>query len=302
VVDYLDRSIKGPDEVKPLLNVPALGIIHDPSSKSGTGRYANVYGYYKDTSAENKKGAKPKNLNPRNIELINFVDPECPFAESYRSIRTSILLSTPKKPPQVITVTSAQPSEGKTVTIANLAVSFSQLGKKVLIVDADMRKPRINKVFKLKNTVGLSTFLVGKAELTDIIQKTHIPNVFVITSGPIPPNPVELIDSDIMQHLLVSLQEKVDFIFIDTPPLIGIVDPIIMGRYADGMILVAWGGKTHRNHVIKAKEEIDQYNIRVLGVVLNRVDLRRLGYGYNYYGKYKYQYKYKETDYRKHMR
>ena len=144
--------------------------------------------------------------------------------------------------------------------------------------------------------MGLSSFLVGKSDVTEVIQKTHIPNLFVIPSGPIPPNPVELIDSEIMSQLVASLKERVDFIFIDTPPLIGIVDPIILGRHSDGIILVTWGGKTHRNYVVKASDEVNNYNIRTLGLVINRLDFKKEGYGYNYYNKYSYQYRYKETD------
>jgi capsular exopolysaccharide synthesis family protein len=132
-------------------------------------------------------------------------------------------------------------------------------------------------------------------EFNQIIHKTHIPNLFVVPSGPLPPNPVELLDSEVMAKMLEKLLEKVDFIFIDTPPLVGIVDAIVIGKYTHGLILVTWAGKTHRNALEKTKQELDQFNIRTLGVVLNRAHEKRKTYGYNYYA-YQYKYKTKEPE------
>ena len=293
-VDYVDRSIKSPEEVKSLLGIPALGVIPSTKAKAVSAYYSSHYNYHYGT---NKKGSKDASKIPksRSIELINFVDPESLFAENYRTIRTSILLSIPKKPPKIISVTSALPQEGKTVTTINLAISFSQLRKKILIIDGDMRKPRMHKIFNIKNTQGLSSFLVGRAKFPEIFKKTHIPNLFVVPSGPLPPNPAELIESEVMSVVLKKLMEKVDFIFIDTPPLVGIVDPILLGKHADGMLLVTWAGKTHRNKIEKAKEELDRFNIRTLGVVLNRAAEKRKGYGYEYGYSY-YSYRYKENE------
>lgn len=288
LVDFLDRTLRTPEDVKTYLNIPALGIVPSSEGKSGLNYYSYHYG--------SKKKAISKGT-VKNIELINFRDPECPFAEHYRSIRTSIQLSTPKSPPRVISISSAMPGEGKTTTVVNLAVSFAKLGKKVVIIDADLRKPRIHKIFKLKNTLGLSSFLAGRAKVSDILQKTHINNVFVATSGPIPPNPAELIDSEVMSTMLKKILEKVDFVFIDTPPLIGIVDPILVGKHSDGLILVTWGGKTRIDNVKKAKEEIDRFGIRLIGLVLNKIDFKRSEYSYNYNYSYNYSYKYKEEDY-----
>lgn len=295
LLDYLDRTIKTPEEVRTIMGIPALGVIPSSNSRAAYHYYSSYYkrGY---SSSYKDKGRKEKNPpRPKDIELINFKDPESPFSENYRTIRTSILLSSPKEPPKVISISSALPSEGKTVTAINLAISFSQLRKKVLIIDGDMRKPRSHKIFNLKNNVGLSSFLVGRAKLPEILQKTHIPNLFLVPSGPIPPNPAELIDSEIMPILLKKLLERVDFIFIDSPPLIGIVDPILLGKHADGMLLVTWAGKTHRSVVEKAKEELDRLNVRTLGLVLNRADARRKEYGYDY-SYYNYRYRYKENE------
>ena len=258
-----------------------------PSSEGKSGLLYSSY-YYGDKKKAEKKGII------KNIELVNYKDPENPFSEHYRSIRTSILLSTPKEPPKIISVSSAIPNEGKTVTVVNLAISFAQLGKKVLILDGDLRKPRIHKIFNLKNTTGLSSYLAGRVQIQDISQKTHINNIFVIPSGPLPPNPVELLDSKVMSDLLVKLQTGVDYIFIDSPPLIGIVDPIILGKHSDGMIIVNWAGNTKTDLAQKAKEEIDKFGINILGIVLNKLDFKKNETTYQYAYNYNYSYRYRE--------
>lgn len=278
LLNYMDRTIKNPEEVKLLLDYPTLGIVPSSKSKQALSEYLHYYPY---------KGKNGKERLQKDIELINYYDPESAVAESYRNIRTSILFSTPKNPPKVICFSSARPGEGKTATAVNLAISFSQLGKSVLLVDGDMRKPRIHKVFNLKNTVGLSTHLVGRAALADIIQKTEIPRLKVITSGPVPPNPVELLDSELMDALLKkTLLKETDFVFIDSPPFIEIVDPILLGKHANGMVLVAWGGKTNRSAMEKAKEQIDKFNIRIIGVILNKVDFKKERNIYDYAYRY----------------
>jgi len=289
LADYLDRTIKMPEDVRALLGVPALGVIFSSKDKS----YKSLY--YSDDYKYGKKKDSKKKFEPRDIELINFIDPESQFSESYRSIRTSILLSSAEHAPRIITVTSSAPQEGKTATTTNLAISFCQLGKKVLILDGDMRKPRMHKIFNKKNTMGLSSYLVGRVKFSQIVQTTHIPNLFLVPSGPIPPNPAELIDSEIMKNMLKKLLEIVDFVFIDSPPLIGIVDTIILGKHSDGVVLVNWAGKTKNELIEKAKIELDQFNIRTLGVVLNKVDFKKTSSDmYNY--SYQYSYRYREDE------
>lgn len=298
LVDYLDQTIKTPEEVKMLLGLPALGIIPSTAAKDVKAYESYQYGYKYGNPGNPKnpgKNKKKNNPKPHDIELINFLDPDSLFVEKYRLIRTSIMLSIPKEPPRIIAITSALPSEGKTATTINLAVSFSQLGKRTLIIDGDLRKPRMHKIFKLKNSAGISSYLAGRVEFNQVIHKTRIPNLFVVPSGPLPPNPVELLDSEIMEKMLEKLLEKVDFIFIDTPPLVGIVDAIVIGKYTQGMILVTWAGKTHRNALEKTKQQLDQFNIRTLGVVLNRAHEKRKVYGYNYHA-YQYKYKTKEPE------
>jgi len=285
-LDFLDRTVKDPDDVKAILSVPTLGVIPSSTAKSTYNTYFQYLPYKTKRGKENGGEAKA-------IEMINYVDPESPLSESYRNIRTSILLSTAGQAPRIITVSSARPAEGKTSTAVNLAVAFHQLGKKVLLIDGDMRKPRIHKIFRLKNTVGLSSYLVGRSEWSKIVFKTDIPNLFVIPSGPIPPNPVELLDSTVMTSLVKeTAAPQYDFIFIDSPPFIEIMDPILLGKLSEGMVLVTWSGKTNRNVLEKVAEQVRQFDIRLLGVVLNKVNLKGDGIGYNY----AYEYNTQEED------
>jgi capsular exopolysaccharide synthesis family protein len=278
-LNYLDNSVKSPDEVEKLLKLPALGFVPAAGTKAGQSYYSHYY-------SDRKKQQNDQRL--KTIELVNLKEPESTYAEHYRNIRTSLLLSTPDQPPKVFVVTSALPQEGKTATDINLAIAFTQLGKKVLILDCDLRRPRVHKIFRIKNTVGLTSFLVGRSRIEDVIQRyPGEPNLHIITSGPIPPNPVELLISKVMKEMMAGLRQHYDFIFIDAPPLMGIQDSILLGEYADGILLVAWGGKTPRKVIEKAKNEIEKFNIRLLGVILNKVNLRRFAYAYSSYH-YKY--------------
>ncbi len=289
LADYLDRTLKMPEDVRTLLGIPALGVVFSSKNKSSKSLY-----YHDSYQYEyGKKNETKKKFEMKDIELINFIDPECQFSEAYRSIRTSILLSSVERAPRIITISSSVPQEGKTATTANLAISFCQLGKKVIIIDGDLRKPRMHKIFNKKNTTGLSSYLVGRVKFSQVIQKTHIPNLFLIPSGPIPPNPAELIDSEIMKNMLKKILDVVDFIFIDSPPLIGIIDTILLAKHSDGVVLVNWAGKTKNELIKRVKEELEQFNIKILGVILNKVDFKKTTtYDYTY----SYQYSYKEDE------
>jgi len=284
LLDWLDKTFKTPEEVEKSLRVPSIGLI----PALGTG---DNHDYYYSYSEKTPKATKKKLTH---IELANFIDPESSIAESYRNIRTSILLSTAEGPPRIMNVTSALPKEGKTSTVVNLAISFTNLNKKVLIIDGDMRKPSIRKIFNLKNASGLSSFLVGKTQIEEIFCQTDVKNLFVIPSGPIPPNPSELLESKKMEILLEKMKKHFDFVFIDSPPLVGIVDPVIIGRHATGTILVIWGGKTPKKAVEKAKAELNKYNLKILGVVINNLNMKKAG-GYGYY-QYNYNYRYRYQD------
>ena len=278
-LNYLDNTVKSPEEVEKLLKLPALGYVPAVGVKAAQSYYNHYY-------SDRKKQQNEEKI--KTIELVNLKDPESTFAEHYRNIRTSLLLSTPDKPPRVFVATSALPQEGKTVTAVNLAVAFAQLGKKVLILDADLRRPRVHKIFRVKNTAGISSFLSGRGRIEEIIHRYPAePNLHVLPSGPIPPNPVEMIISKGMREMIVALRQHYDFIFIDAPPLMGIQDAILLGEHADGLLLVAWGGKTPRKVVEKARDTIEKFNIKLFGVILNKVNMRRFSYAYSSYS-YKY--------------
>jgi capsular exopolysaccharide synthesis family protein len=281
-LNYLDDTVKSPEDVQKLLRLPALGFIPDTSVAA---RSAGYHPYY----SERKK--PPAAERSKTVDLINLKDPESLVAEHYRYIRTSLLLA-PEKPPKVMVATSALPQEGKTATTINLAVAFAQLGKKVLIMDADLRRPRLHKVFRIKNTAGISTYLAGRGRIEEIIYRyPGEPNLHVLASGPIPPNPMELVISKGMRELMAALQKHYDFIFIDTPPLMAGADAILLGEQSDGILLVTLGGKTPRKTIEKARDEIAKFNIKLLGVILNKVNVRKHRAGY-----YSYNYKYGGDD------
>jgi len=213
-----------------------------------------------------------------------------PLAEAFRSLRTSVLLSTPGAPPRTLLITSSQPGEGKTTVSINLAIVLSQLGKRVLLVDSDMRKPRIGILLKLPpSEQGLSTYLAGQCSLEEAVVSTAVPNLFVLPCGPFAPNPAELISSG-LQKLLAQTQELYDYVLFDSPPILHVTDGRIIACKVDAVVLVLHGGSTPRQVVNQAKRYLLDVNAHVIGVVVNNLDLSVIGYDYSYryYRKYGY--------------
>ncbi len=219
----------------------------------------------------------------RVIELVPYYFPNSRLSESYRSIRTALLLSSADHPVKAVAVTSALPGEGKTVSVANLAITLAQAGKTVLVVDADLRRPRQHRLFKVKNTFGLTTYLTDSVELKNVIKATAIPNLYLINSGPIPPNPAELLGSEKMMALINLLKDKCDHILFDLPPMLEISDALVLGARIDGIVLVVHGDKTSREVLKKASEKLEMMKIRTLGVIINNVDVQRNAYHYKDY-------------------
>lgn len=265
--EYLDNTVKSPEDVEQLIRLPSFGMVPE-------------------ISYERKKRLEKASYP---VELVTHGHPKSILSEAYRNIRTSILLSFSEKPPKKIVITSPNPSEGKTTTVINTAIALSQTGAQVLIIDGDMRHPRIHKIFNEENGAGLSNFLSGNSPLDSIIKKTEVPNLYYIPSGPIPPNPSELIGSKVFKVMMDSLGKKFDHIVLDSPPALGFADSVILSTTVDGVILVVLGGKTPRETLQRAKEVLHQVNAKILGVVINRVDIHRSGYGYYYY-RYHYYY------------
>ncbi len=266
--EYLDNTIKTPEDIEKRTYMPSLGLVPYLSIKEST---------------------VP-------IEYISHLDSKSQFSESYSSIRTFLLFSTAGKPPKVMLVTSPGREEGKTTTAINTAVSLTKSDSKVVLIDADMRKPRMHKVFKVNNTSGLSSFLSGNEEFTEgLIQHTDIPHLDVLTSGPTAPNPAELLSSYRLRDLIDSLYPLYNFVVIDTPPLLGLADAAIASTQTDGVIMVVKSGKTSREATQHAKRILESLNSKVLGVVLNAIHESNLKYGY-YHSYYHYYYQHYGSD------
>lgn len=286
-VEYLDNTVKGPEDVERLAHLPSLGVIPLLVPEGKKKRYK--HGYYtrsESSSGKENPGGEAAVPDIKEIELINYLHPKFLISEDYRTVRTSILLSCAERPPKTIVFSSALPSEGKSVTVINLAVSLSQLQEKILILDADLRKPRLHQIFKVKNAEGLSGYLTGRLSLKDIIQKTSIENIWFIPSGHIPPNPSELLNSKEMKLLMEKLKKKFDFVLIDTPPVLAVVDSLIIGSFAEGVVLIVQPEKTAREPFLKAVEELKRNKAKIIGVIFNQAKLKNKFY-YTKYGYYK---------------
>lgn len=228
-----------------------------------------------------KKNSNKTINNKRNI--IAMFDSKSPISEQYRTIRTNIQYSSIDHDIKSLMVTSAGPGEGKTTTVANLAVVFAQQGKKVLLVDADLRKPTVHYTFNQTNTFGLTSVLTKQITLIKAVSEAEEKNLYILTSGPIPPNPAELLSSRAMDQFFHDAQDLFDIILFDTPPVLAVTDAQILANKCEGTILVVSSGKTERELVVKAKELLESAQSKLLGVVLNNKKLQNNNY-YYYYG------------------
>ena len=262
--EYLDNTIKIPEDVKQHLNIPYLGP-------------APLFGMESDGNPE----------GDRSRELVTLHSPKSTGSESYRGIRTSILFSSAESAPQVILITSAGPKEGKTITTANLAVTMAQSGSKVMILDCDMRRPKLHKVFGAARDQGVSNILVGSTDLDKAIFHTHLPNLDIIPCGPIPPNPSEMLGSARMSTLLNKLRKQYAHILIDSPPSTAVTDAVVLSKSVDGVVLVIRAGDTVREIVKNGVAQLETVGAHILGAVLNGVDTGRDSY---YYYQYYYYY------------
>lgn len=213
-----------------------------------------------------------KSINP--VSLITVSEPSSTVAEQYRTIRSNIQFSSVDKDMKTLVVTSSGPGEGKSTTAANLAIIFANAGKKVIIVDADLRKPSVAMSFKLANANGLSNVLGDReANLEDYIKRSGVDNLYVLTSGPKPPNPSEMLDSERMKEIIEILDYNFDLVIFDMPPVVNVTDAQILAAKVDGTILVVREHKTNKQALIKAKELLELSNANILGVVYNAAKL-----------------------------
>ncbi|MFY9609935.1 MAG: polysaccharide biosynthesis tyrosine autokinase [Blastocatellia bacterium] len=277
-LDYLDNTIKTVEDVGRYAQLPALSVI--PAVATSAPRRLTARGKKLISSAGSNGTANA-------ATQLASLDHRSSVAEAYRVLRTSVLLSAAGHAPKTILITSGQAGEGKTTTVVNTAISLSQMGASVLIVDCDLRRPTAHKVLGAEHTRGLSTYLSSESvTLDEVIQKLPIANLSLLPCGPIPPNPAELIISDRMKDMLRELADRYDHILVDSPPLINVTDPVILATMVDGVILVVHGGKSTRDVVRRARQELTNVGAKIFGVVLNNVDLRREGYDYYYYNRY----------------
>jgi capsular exopolysaccharide synthesis family protein len=248
-----------------------------------------------------REGPNPKRLviasSKEAVELVTQVRPQSQMAESYRALRTSLLLSNLGAPPKVIMVTSALPQEGKTTTSINTAVVLAQKGVRVLLVDADLRRPSIHKTLGMGPHTGLSNILTGSTTPEQAITHTTIlPNLFVLPAGTPPPNPAELLASANMRDLLSQLREQYDHIVIDTPPSLSVTDAVVLSPRADAVVLVIRSGQTTKQALRRSRDILTQVNAKVIGVLLNAVDLSSPDYYYYYEYQGKYARYYRDED------
>jgi succinoglycan biosynthesis transport protein ExoP len=291
LLDYLDNTVKGPEEVEKLAGLPSLGVI-PLLEQNGTNGRSGEYAELGMRKGHKSSGyGEDEETKAQDIELINYLNPGLPIADDYRTIRTSILLSYAEASPQIIAFTSSLPVEGKSSTLVNLAVAFSQLDKKVLVIDSDLRKPRLHRIFKIGNMGGLSSYLAGKIELKEAIHKTSIENFWLLPSGPIPPNPSELLNSSRMKRMLEETRGGFDVVLLDTPPVLASIDAVILSTLVDGTVLVLKAGEISRKPFLSAVEELKRANGRIMGVVFNGLKTHEGRYFYRgYYPYYRYGY------------
>jgi capsular exopolysaccharide synthesis family protein len=285
-LEYMDRSIKTAEELERVTKFASLGVI--PAAAS-IGRGYGYYGYGARSSSgsSSKLRAVQAPAEQSGIDLLPHVDSRSPISEAYRAFRTSLLLASANSP-KVMVITSTFAKEGKTTTSINLATVLAQMGKPVLLIDADLRRPRLQKVFKGKMNLGLVNYLAANIPLEDVIQETNVPNLSVVLSGPNPPNPSELLASDRMKSLIHEVRSKFAYVIFDSPPVLAVTDAIVLAASADGVVLCVHGGQTPRELVQRSAERLRQSNIPVLGAILNNLDLQQYGYTFkkSYYDYY----------------
>jgi capsular exopolysaccharide synthesis family protein len=270
-LDYVDNTIGSAAEIDRLVKLPVLATVPHHGAASGLAA----------------RRAEPSLAET--VDLVAHRDRQAAASEAYRELRTGILLSNPGHPPRQIMVTSALPEDGKSSTVMNLAVVLAQSGRKVLLVDADLRRPRLHRVFGLDASRGLSNVLSGlESDPVPLAQKTVVEGLFVMVSGPVPPDPSELLDSPTFAQMGARLLAAgYDHILYDSPPALAVADPVIIASVVEAAILVCRAGRTPRESLQRAAQKFTQAGIKPIGIVLNDLESGRHGYGtYAYYGRY----------------
>ncbi len=260
-LEYMDDTIKTKEELERITDIPLFGVIPNITSRRADVLTRDLYAYQQ---------------------------PKSTVSEAFRGIRTALSYSSQRKENRVYLLTSSGPREGKTTTAINVATVMAYSGTRTVLVDADLRKPRVHQSFSLDNKKGLSTVIIGEADLKSVIQPSGVPGLDVLTSGPIPPNPSELLGRDRMAEILQELRTHYDRVLLDSPPLGAVTDAAVLGRIVDSVILVVHAGRTRRKLIERGLEQLAQINVDVSGIVLNNLKVGRRRYYPGYYHYYYY--------------
>jgi capsular exopolysaccharide synthesis family protein len=279
LLEQLDNTFKSVEEAERYIRLPSLGVVPD-FARVDSRQYSYVSQIVHSAKLELPFGASEKS----DKELVLAHHPQSVVSEAYRTLRSALLLSLAGEPPRTILMTSATRGEGKTTTVINTAIVFAQMGVRVLVIDADLRRPRCHHLLKVENTVGLAEILAGQIDLTQAIRPTAAANLFFISSGASPPNPAELLGSNRMHEILDELRNDYEFIFIDSSPVMAVSDAVLLSTMAEGVVLVV-NGKTPKQLVRTTRSRLSTGRTKILGILLNRVDMRGGGYA-NYYNQY----------------
>lgn len=300
-LDYLNNKLESVEDIDRYLRLPALGVI--PALDQGTkarrllGKTASVQGLNGESNEGGNGGRKSKELAPAQpgagSVILTQIEANSSIAESYRQLRTALMLSSAGHAPRTLLITSSQPAEGKTTTSVNTAISLAQTGAAVLLIDADLRRPRVHKVFNLKNNAGLSNYLAGECDIGSLIQ-IAMPNLYVLPVGPLPPNPAELLGSAKMKQVIETLSANFDYVVIDSPPVSSFADSLILSALVEGVIIVVKAGMTPREMAQRTKAHLQSVGARILGVVVNQIKLQP--HDYYYYSTYYSSHYYGDRD------
>jgi capsular exopolysaccharide synthesis family protein len=273
----LNGTVQEPGEAEKLLGIPELGVI--PAAEPGTAQ---------TSWARRLFSGKPE-VDSRSMQLISVANKSPIIADSFRAVLASILFAGARQRQRVLVITSASPGEGKTVTTSNLAVAFANLGRKVLLIDADTRNPHVHSMFGLDNSTGLTTELrrVAANEIRNdtLVRETKVPNLYVLTSGPAIQEGADLLFSSTMPNLITRYRDEYEMVLIDTPPMMVMPDARILGSFADGVVLIASAGKTNRTAIQAAYRRFVEDRTPVLGIILN--NWNKKSSVHTYYGTYK---------------
>lgn len=278
LIEYFDDSVKNPDELE-RMGLPILSIIPKIATDDLTKKILSRNG-----------GSNGEMEEIRKIEsrLVTHFDPKSPISEAYRTLRTNIQFKDIENTNRAILITSSTPKEGKSTTVANLAITMAQMGSKTLLVDTDLRRPVIHSILDLKKDTGITNYLVGKSQFEDVVKPTVIDNLYVVTSGPLPPNPSEILSSNKMKDFIQRARTEFSTILFDSPPIIAVTDAAVLSSIVDGLILVIKAHQTRRDAIKRALSLLESVKAKVYGSLLNSVNIERTYGSYYYYYYYHY--------------